>query len=108
MLSVFITPPWRSFEHLAGKLRDGRATMAETQFGDEICQHWRTGGSWSDARLAAAWATLCAGRPVPELAWSPIGESALPHRVRYERGRPSWRPPTFRAAVLTPGSIERR
>ena len=76
--------PWRSFEHLAGKLRHGRAAMAETRLADEIGEHWRKGGAWSDDRLAATWRTLCAGLPVPDLVWSPVGElrTAAPGRAR--------------------------
>lgn len=65
--------PWRSLDHLSQKVRHGRTAMAATNMPEQMASHWRVVGAWSDDQIAAAWAELVAGRPVPELAWTPRG-----------------------------------
>ena len=72
--------PWRSFEHVARKLARGKLVMDATDQDDEVCDHWRRGGTMSMAELHGIWNQIVEGYPVPELSWAPDG-SRTPRRV---------------------------
>ena len=66
--------PWRSFEQLARKVRQGAAAYAATDLDEHLGGHWRRQAERADAELRATWSELLEGRGPGDLGWRPSGQ----------------------------------
>lgn len=65
--------PWRTFDQLSRKLRQGAAALDAADLPENVGPHWRGGGRQTEEALMAKWNDLLQGAVDPELSWSPSG-----------------------------------
>ncbi|WP_424464654.1 glycosyltransferase family 2 protein [Pseudoclavibacter helvolus] len=65
--------PWRSFEQLRRKVRQGAVALRERGDDSDLGAHWHDQDAKSDDELTTTWHELLQGRASGDLGWAPVG-----------------------------------